>query len=356
MGLKYTKAKIFHFKDKIDSLPESVDDILSPVHIRIKPANICNHDCFYCAYRVNGLDVGKDMSTRDLIPREKMMEIIDDIIEMGVSAVTFSGGGEPFLYPYLVDAVKKLADSPVCFAALTNGSRLQGEAAELFAHRGTWVRISMDGYDDETYSFYRGVARGEFSRVMRNLENFKKFGGKCHLGISLIVDKHNASHIYNFTRKIRAAGADSIKISPCIVSTRAVENNEYHKPFFEIARDEISRIISDFSDKRFEIFDAYHELKERFDKNYAWCPNIQMLPIIGADQNVYCCQDKAYDLKKGLLGSIHKQRFKDFWMSNKSKFFHIDPSRQCSHHCVASAKNKLVLEYLEADFDHVGFV
>ena len=40
-----------------------------------------------------------------------MMEILDDIIEMDVKGVTFSGGGAPFYYPYLLEAVKKLIDS-----------------------------------------------------------------------------------------------------------------------------------------------------------------------------------------------------------------------------------------------------
>ena len=37
------------------------------------------------------------MNEKDGIPEPKMMEIIEDIIEMKVKAVTLSGGGEPFL-------------------------------------------------------------------------------------------------------------------------------------------------------------------------------------------------------------------------------------------------------------------
>ena len=48
--------------------------------------------------------------------------------------------------------------------------------------------------------------------------------------------------------------------------------------------------------------------------------------------------------------------FKDFWFANKDKFFKINPSVHCNHHCVADSKNKIVLEYLEADKQHLGFV
>ncbi len=70
--------KIFHFKDKVDSLPEDIDSILSPVHIRIKPTNICGHNCCYCAYKADNLQLGKDMSKKDYIPKDKMIEIIEE--------------------------------------------------------------------------------------------------------------------------------------------------------------------------------------------------------------------------------------------------------------------------------------
>ena len=83
---------------------------------------------------------------------------------------------------------------------------------------------------------------------------------------------------------------------------------------------------------------------------------MQILPVIGADLNIYSCQDKAYNFDCGLIGSIQEVRFKDFWFSGKDKFFKIDPSSDCVHHCVADAKNRLVHEYLEADPEHLGFV
>lgn len=352
----YTKMKVFHFKDKVDSLTPDKDVILAPVHIRIKPTNICNHRCSYCAYRTDYLQLGKDMVLKDQIPRGKMLEIVDDIIEMGVKAVTFSGGGEPFCYPYLPEISKKLADSSVRFASLTNGAKLEGEAAEIFAHRATWLRVSMDGWDDESYKSYRGVSGGEYTKIMSNMRRFKKFGGKCFLGISLIVDKCNASHIYEFIEKAVDVGVDSIKIAPCIISNEGSVNNCYHQPFFLLVKEQVERAKKNLAGDHLEINDSYHELESKFKKSYNWCPYLQILPIIAADLNVYSCQDKAYNLDCGLIGSIKEMRFKDFWFKDKPKFFKIDPSKDCGHHCVADGKNKIVLEYLSAHEEHLGFV
>ena len=162
--------------------------------------------------------------------------------------------------------------------------------------------------------------------------------------------------MYKFIKRLRDVGLNSVKVSPCIVSNDGRENNEYHSSIFNKVKEQVKRAVEDLSEDTFEIFDSYHELDERFKKDYSWCPYLQVLPVIGADLNIYPCQDKAYNIDEGLVGSIKKQRFKEFWYAEKNNFFKINPSVVCDHHCVANAKNKLLLEYLDADKEHLGFV
>ncbi len=355
MGALYSRMKIFHYKEHLNSISQSESKIVPPLQIRIKPTNVCAHDCWYCAYRVENLQLGKDMVIRDFIPLPKMMEIIDDVAEIGVKSVTFSGGGDPFHYKFLLETVKKLSQSPVKFASLTHGARLSGEIAEVFSQHGSWLRISMDGWDSESYAKYRGVTPKEFGTVMNNMENFKKLNGPCYLGVMMNVDNKNHTHIYDMVQKVKNLGVNSIKISPIIVSNDGVENNAYHRSLLPEVKDQVQRAIQDFQSKDFEIFDSYHLLEEKFDKEYSWCPYIQITPVIGADCNVYSCHDKAYNLQEGLLGSIKEQRFRDFWMTNKEKFFKINPSKHCNHHCVVNSNNKLILDYLSVDKNHLEF-
>ncbi len=356
MGLVYTKMKIFHFREKLDSLPLEKKEILPPVHIRIKPTNVCNHRCLYCSYLIDNVQLGQDMSQRDFIPKEKMLEILNNLNDMQVKALTFSGGGEPFCYPYLLEAVKFLVKTKIKFATLTNGSKVGGELAEIFSEYGTWLRVSIDGWDDESYSYYRRVPSGEFTKIMKNMKDFKKLGGKCFLGVNLVVDNKNAVHIYELVKQIKDIGANSVKVSPCIISNDRVENNLYHQQIFTQVKEQISLVLEKLSGDGFEVFDSYHVQLETFEKKYTWCPYLQILPVIGADLNVYSCHDKAYNLDEGLLGSIKEQSFKQFWFSDKRKFFKIDPVINCNHHCVANEHNKMILNYLNADRRHLEFV
>lgn len=141
-----------------------------------------------------------------------------------------------------------------------------------------------------------------------------------------------------------------------MVANDGAANNAYHRPVFDLVKGQAARAVAELGGEGFEVFDAYHLLDEKFAKDYAWCPYLQVLTVIGADLNVYACQDKAYNLENGCLGSLADRSFKDFWLSGKDKFFAIDPSRDCGHHCVATGKNRLVLDYLSAAPRHLPFV
>lgn len=354
MSNVYSHLKVFHYPEKLASLPRECA-ITPPLHLRIKPTNTCNHRCSYCAYRDTHLQLGKDMREADSIPRAKMLEIAHDIVSMGVKAVTFSGGGEPLVYPHLLETVRILHAGGVKFACLTNGARLTGEIADFFAHNATWLRISMDGWDDPSYSHYRGVGEGEFTKILRNIEAFISLKGSCALGVSYIVNKDNWSHIPTMLRLYKQVGVTSVKVSACIVSDDMASTNAYHAPHFAQTHELVTQAQAELADAHFEIFDAWHSLHEHFTKSYTYCPFSQMLAVIGADSKVYPCQDKAYNAT-AVLGDLSTQSLHDFWMHNKEAFFRLRPCVDCQHHCVANDKNMMLLDFLQSDAQHLPFV
>ena len=296
------------------------------------------------------------MALDDRIPDEKMSEIVEDIIAMGVKAVTFSGGGEPLLYKRLPDYVARLAEGGVKVATLTNGANLKGRMAEAFARHGTWVRVSLDAWDDESYSRARGAPDGSFTRLIENMRDFVATGTHCVLGVSFIVGKENYQHVYEVCSLLKDVGINHVKLSGVVVGNDGLANNAYHDEFRDVVHAQIERAQS-LNGKGFRVIDHYHELDERFDKDYDKCPFLQFLTVIGADCNVYTCQDKAYT-ESGLLGSIKDVSFRDFWFSdgNRKRMFALNPSRTCRHHCVAHSKNLSILEYLSVDPEHGNFV
>lgn len=355
MARLYSNLKFLQYTDHLDALRQG--RVAAPVHVRIKPINRCNHSCWYCAYRAGQLQLGEGMDVEDRIPEAKMAEIVDDLIAMGVKAVTFSGGGEPLLYKPLPGVIERLGSAGIRVASLTNGANLQGNMAEAFARWGTWVRVSLDGWDNASYGKARGIGDGQFTRLLDNIGAFAARGSKCVLGISFIVGHDNHAHIFDVCQLLKSAGVNHVKVSGAVVANDLHANNLYHRDIAPAVSAQIRQAQEQLNDERFTVIDHYHELDELFVKGYTTCPFLQFLTVIGADCRVYTCQDKAYT-EGGMLGSIRERSFQEFWFSdeNRKRLYGLDPSAACRHHCVAHGKNLAINEVLALDPDHSCFV
>ncbi|MBV8536804.1 MAG: radical SAM protein [Alphaproteobacteria bacterium] len=356
MERTYSDLKALGFLDRLVSGPDG--RIAAPVHVRIKPINRCNHSCWFCAYRADGLDLGDQMDDRDRIPDGKMFEIVRDLVRIGVRAVTFSGGGEPLLYKKLPEIIEMLGRGGVRVGALSNGSNLQGSMADAFARYGTWLRVSIDGGDDSSYAAARGlrVERRPFSRLLENLAAFTARGSPCELGVSYIVHEQSAPHLYEACLKFKAAGVRHVKLSGVVVGNDVAANQAYHGRLAELVSGQI-RQAKELESPDFTVVDHYHAMTSNFAKGYHTCPMARLLTVIGADCQVYACQDKAYT-ESGRLGSIRDRSFAEFWFSeeNRQALEALDPAESCRHHCVAHRKNLLLDEYLSLRRDHAAFV
>jgi MoaA/NifB/PqqE/SkfB family radical SAM enzyme len=350
----YSALKFLRFPEQLRALAEG--RVVAPVHVRIKPTNLCNHACWYCAYRADGLQLGESMREHDTIPATKMEEIADDLAALGVKAVTFSGGGEPLLYKPLPEIVERLAARGLRVATLTNGSNLKGRVAAALASCATWVRVSVDAWDEASYVASRGAKAGQFQELLSNMAAFVRTGTRCVLGVSFVITEENHAHVAEACRLFREAGTQHVKISGAVVSNDGAENNRYHARFSGRAREGIAAATA-LAGPGFSVIDHYHPLDESFAKSYRSCPFLQFLTVIGADLNVYTCQDKAYTAA-GLLGSIRERSFRDLWLSEENRLAlrSLDPSLRCNHHCVAHQKNLAILEYLSLDGEHGLFV
>lgn len=357
MDKLYSDLKIFNFDSKLKDFLNG--KLSSPIHIRLKPTNKCNHRCSYCCFRNKKLFLSQLFNEKDEIPREKMKEIVRDLGRMEVKAVTFSGGGEPLCYPYITETVTGLIKRGIKVGVLTNGSLLQGEIAKVLGTHATWVRISMDSATAQTYAKIRGISVNEFDKVCGNISNFARIKDKnCELGVNFIVGRDNYRDVYAFLGLAKKLSVNHVKVCECVISTKNEENNRYHSAIFDIVSGQVKAGVSDFADSKFAIvdkFSSYHS--GNYEKKYELCPFIRFLTVIAADMNVYACQDKAYT-KNGRLGSIRNRSFEQFWFSaaTKNKLTRLVPKYECRHHCTQDSKNKLLLDYINLRKMHLEFV
>lgn len=128
------------------------------------------------------------MSKKDILDKNKLFEILDDFKDLDVKAITYSGGGEPLLYPYITEVLKKTKDNGIDLSIITNGQLLKDDKlTELIDAK--WVRISMDYHNEK--EFYKS------RHVSEKIYFLKKCGlVKKHIN-SLIILTHQIYVIIN---------------------------------------------------------------------------------------------------------------------------------------------------------------
>jgi len=354
---KYGGLKIIWHPDKLKSFKDGV--IKAPLYVRIKPTNKCDHNCFYCSYAPEFKYIYCERFKReDEIPREIMLDILEDFKEIGVKAITFSGGGEPLVYPYIIETMKKVLENGIDLSIITNGQSLSGEKAELLKH-AKWVRISLDSINAETFVATRKRPEQMFHKLIENIREFAKIKNpSCEFGINFVVNEKNTHQVYDAVKFFKELGVNHIKITPVYIPDGKFQ--EYHRDTRESVQDQIKRAKEDFAGDGFGIYDTYEndfKLTGINQRTYHRCFIMQTVPIIGADSCVYFCHDKAYT-HKGMLGCLKDKRFKDLWFSKEAeeKFKTFDAMKECCHHCTYDQRNILIGDTIASWGEHVNFV
>lgn len=347
----YNHSKMAFHTEKLQDLSDR--KISTPLYVRVKPTNKCNHRCFYCSYDSDfGYLLSEKKFSKDEIAKEKMMEILKDFKDMGVKAVTYSGGGEPLVYPHIVDAFRKTLENKIDLSIITNGQLLNGERRELLS-QSEWVRISTDYTDAQSFAQVRRVSGNNYNRLINNIESFAKIKKKeCELGISFIVNHFNADKIYEATKLFKNLGADHIRFSPVYIPDNhelARNAAEYHNKIKRKVRQGINKSF-ELQNDNFNVFNFYdHDFDSVMNsvRPYERCFMMEIVPVIAANEKVYFCHDKAYS-DSGLLGIIKDKSFRELWFSPESKirFENFNPIAGCKHHCTADGRNLSIQEMI----------
>lgn len=348
----YSSLKIFGHLEEIQKVRNGKR--VAPIYIRIKPTNLCNQNCYYCHYKNPYLALDQ-YAPADEIKREKMLEIVRDMKDIGVKAVTFSGGGEPLLYPYIEETMEAVLDAGIDLSIITNGTLLTGRKAELLS-QAKWVRISLESGCAETYSKIRGVAGEAFEDLCENIREFAQNKSKdCELGINFVVGPCNYKEVYQAGKLMQSLGVNHIKYT-ALMSDNA---EKMHEPFKNQVIEQIHQLM-DENEAEIKIINLYEsdfDTNAVFGRNYNFCGIKDYVTVIAANSKIYYCHDKAY-LSQGEIGDISDRSFKEVWFSEETtrKFAQFDPQEVCRHHCVYDDRNELLNTFYSLDKNHINFI
>ena len=93
------KLRIFEPGSKVLANYDKVDQLLSggnpsPVLVEVDPSNACNHGCVFCSSSYIHFPESRKLDTfsRTILPLDLMVRTFNEFDNMGVRAVTLTGG------------------------------------------------------------------------------------------------------------------------------------------------------------------------------------------------------------------------------------------------------------------------
>jgi len=132
-----------------------------PYMVMFETTLMCNMFCEYCIFGEEGKF--NDLKTRAV--RERIFQRIDEFSEMGLFALSFSGG-EPLLNPYTSDYIAYAADKGLWTSMPTNGLLIRKYADGVA--RLDMLEVSVDSLNPQRFAKRRGL--DGLPKILDNLE------------------------------------------------------------------------------------------------------------------------------------------------------------------------------------------
>lgn len=159
---------------------EEEEKIHVPYTILIDPTSACNLKCVGCW--------AGQYTKHDQLEPELFDRILTEAKELGIYAIVVSGG-EPFVYPYLLDIAEKHND--MAFMVYTNGTKIDDQVADRLKALGNLApTISMEGWEEAT-DVRRG--KGVFQKILAAMGRLRERG--IFFGTSVTVTKDNVDEL-----------------------------------------------------------------------------------------------------------------------------------------------------------------
>ncbi len=103
-----------------------------PWHVQIDLTNTCNNDCIccWCNSPLIGDKAMPKEESKQTLAYEKVISLIDELAELGTRDIYFTGGGEPFMHPDILQFMRHVKSKGIRMGMSTNFTLVTKKVAE----------------------------------------------------------------------------------------------------------------------------------------------------------------------------------------------------------------------------------
>lgn len=270
-----------------------------PITMELDLTNRCNLNCPHCA----GFAGGRDHSEWDM---KELRDIIHQLSEFGVRAITLTGGGEPLVHPHFETVVDTIFAYGMEVSVITNGTLVTRNIADIIKEKCTWCRISLDAGDRNEYKQMHGVDK--WDDCLQGISLLAEAEGDCTIGVGYLTGESNPT-MESATAVAKACGADYIQFRPL----HGVVNQDVYRHWDECKKHE---------DSSFQVLASSHKYdcmaRNDLGRNYGRCYGHHFAGVIAANKKMYvCCHMRG--VEKYCIGDLSEHTLREVWYSRQRK-------------------------------------
>lgn len=174
----------------------------------------CNLKCKHCYTSAT------KYPARDELTKEEKIEVVDQLDEAGVAAVSFSGG-EPLMNKHLLPVAEYASSKGFYLSVATNGTLISSKMGKLMKEAGIrYAEISIDGPTAEIHDEFRGV-KGAFDGAIAGIKNAKEAG--LTVGLAITATSHNIKMMPKTVELARRLQVDRLIVFNFVPTRRGKE-------------------------------------------------------------------------------------------------------------------------------------
>jgi MoaA/NifB/PqqE/SkfB family radical SAM enzyme len=311
------RSKILHHPDHLVQL-KTTGKTLAPINVEIDLSNRCSLGCTWCHFaytHTRGPLAGKAEKPAGHIDGGDLMDlalgerILEQLAEAGVKSVTWAGGGEPTLHPQFEDIVRHAATVGLQQGIYTHGGHIDAASAGLLRRLFTWVYVSLDECDADSYRASKGV--NGFGRATDGIRHLVSALGAATIGVGFLLHQGNYRRTREMVALGQSLGVDYVQFRPTIhyshdAPGELAENTRWmHQACARLrAHEGDSFVIVDLA--------RFSEYRDWQGHGYATCNWSAMQTVITPNGKVWRCVNKR-EQPGALLGDLSNEPFISVW-------------------------------------------
>jgi radical SAM protein with 4Fe4S-binding SPASM domain len=329
MGI-YDDIRILQHKEELEKVEAGQVEDCIPIHVRLEPTEVCNFRCSFCWWHNqknrNAFPNFKFSGKRHL-GKERILNLIDELADLGTKALSFTGAGEPLLHPHLADVLHKALGRKLVFGITSNMAvPLKAELVDALA-QASWIRWSLNSGTLETFLKVANPKERDpgqaFSRMQENIRRIdrsrRRLDKHSDFNASFVISNNNEDDIFAAAQIVKNLGLDSIAFRPDTPVERQEQPNIYSKT----AMQHMARAQAELGSDSFQVYinEVRQEDAQKIDDPQLLCFFSNHTTYIDARGDVYPCCYTRYD-SRYVIGNIMEQSFRDFWFDPKRRAFY----------------------------------